>query len=347
MSGTPKNELDPIEKWARRTFQVVDVDSVAWTYSGDGPPSWQAPRPEIEGELDPRNPDDWWHQVRLADLRSIATADSRVLDLGCGPGWPAIPLSRHAAEVVCLDASDLAIALVRRAASTTENIRVLRADGLNLPFEENAFDGIVASDLIDVVRDPAHLAREMHRVLKPGGRFISWVQNFRCVLGRDHVCSRSLKVGEGEAVYQYHRALLSPPHSLEMRFHIHVDDVVGFLAELPQEMRDADPDTILQELQMLRPAIRGLVELYRAPEFTPETACEPFGAAGFSDLEVVPLNYDICTSFGRELALRSAEPPAAENFHAMASALLDIMRHTDPDKSWFMSVKGKKPGIGG
>ena len=100
--------MNAVENWARQNFQVVEVDSVAHTYSGIGPISWRLPQPELERELDPHHRGDWWHMICLMDLCSCLTPDMRILDVGCGPGWPSIPLSTYVKEIVAVDSSELA-----------------------------------------------------------------------------------------------------------------------------------------------------------------------------------------------------------------------------------------------
>ena len=339
------NTVDAVEQWACDSFRIVELDSVGWTYSGDGPPSWRKRRPEIERALEPTNPADWWHLLCLADLRSVLTSDARVLDLGCGPGWPAIPLSFHVAQITAVDASDLAVALITDAirARDVGNIHVKKGDAADLRFEDGAFDAVIASDLMDVVSSPTSVAREVFRVLRPGGRFVSWVQNFRHILGRKEQRQRCFQIKGNEATYTYHYASLSPAHSLDLRFHLAVQSAPVAVTSIVEGKLNVDENTVIEELQALRPAIGPEVQVYRAPEFIPETAHEPFAAAGFMDLTVLPLNCDACTAFVDELIRSRRLPRDTEEFHALAAALLRVMQCTEPDESWEVSVKGTKP----
>jgi len=53
-----------------------------------------------------------------------------------------------------------------------QNVRLLQMDAADLKFADNSFDIVYAPYLISVVPDPVKVAREMHRVCRPGGRVI-------------------------------------------------------------------------------------------------------------------------------------------------------------------------------
>ncbi|MFM2136031.1 MAG: hypothetical protein RL021_1431 [Bacteroidota bacterium] len=45
-------------------------------------------------------------------------------------------------------------------------------DGRNIPFPDNRFDSVFSSEVFEHVFQPEELLREMHRVLKPGGKLL-------------------------------------------------------------------------------------------------------------------------------------------------------------------------------
>jgi len=80
-------------------------------------------------------------------IRQIAeaarlTQDSRVLDLGCGPGSLAIPLAAHAGGVVAVDAEPAMVDEVSRAAPA--NVRVVEARAEEVDDGWGAFDLVTA-----------------------------------------------------------------------------------------------------------------------------------------------------------------------------------------------------------
>jgi SAM-dependent methyltransferase len=97
----------------------------------------------------------------------------RVLDLGCRTG----ALTQHYAagnDVVGVDVDHDALA---RAAERL-GIETTWADvEEGLPFEDASFDVVVAGELLEHLADPRAAVGHVHRVLRPGGRFVGSVPN--------------------------------------------------------------------------------------------------------------------------------------------------------------------------
>lgn len=104
-----------------------------------------------------------------------------VLDIACGTGEPAISIARlmnGSGKVVGADisAGPLKIAAQRARERGLTNIEFVPADVHQLPFEDSSFDRITCRLGVMFFADPAQAFREMHRVLKPGGRvtILAW-----------------------------------------------------------------------------------------------------------------------------------------------------------------------------
>jgi SAM-dependent methyltransferase len=102
----------------------------------------------------------------------------RVLDLGCGGGRHAFEVYRRGAHVVAadLDLGELAPVRGMFAAMSAEGEApplaaavAVSADATNLPFPADAFDRVIAAEILEHVREDSRAMAEIARVLRPGG----------------------------------------------------------------------------------------------------------------------------------------------------------------------------------
>ncbi len=122
--------------------------------------------------------DTWWRR-RL--VRAVAAKSPRdVLDLATGSGDVAFALCRslhRGTRVVgmdfCQPMLDEAEAKKRAApADLVEQLSFRQGDGLALPLPDAAFDAVTISFGLRNLADRDRGLREMHRVLRPGGRLV-------------------------------------------------------------------------------------------------------------------------------------------------------------------------------
>lgn len=100
----------------------------------------------------------------------------RLLDVGCGRGAVASLLSDRFDEVHGVDTDEDALV---KAAERGVAVARVDLDREPLPFEDGYFDAVVTLDVIEHVLDPACFARELARVLRPGGTVYVATPNVR------------------------------------------------------------------------------------------------------------------------------------------------------------------------
>ncbi len=117
------------------------------------------------------------HYDQMLDLvvRAIPETNSniRVLDLGCGSGNLTMKLKAcfDDATVIAADIAKDMVDLARIRLADLDQVEVVQADMLALPFEQN-FDVVVSTLVLHHIADAAikeKLFATLYRVLKPGG----------------------------------------------------------------------------------------------------------------------------------------------------------------------------------
>lgn len=107
---------------------------------------------------------------KVVELSAIGAGD-RVLDLGAGTGNAAVAAAARGASVVACDpAARLLEVARRRAADAGHAVEVVACGAEALPFADASFDAVLSVFAIIFAPDPERCARELVRVLRPGGR---------------------------------------------------------------------------------------------------------------------------------------------------------------------------------
>lgn len=114
----------------------------------------------------------WRRWQRLVLPRITGT---EVLEVGCGIGTLLADMIEAGYQCRAIDRSPQMVAAaraeLRRRGLAAEGARVIQADVRRLPFDDGSFDTVVSTFPTEYILDPA-AAREIARVLRPGGRFV-------------------------------------------------------------------------------------------------------------------------------------------------------------------------------
>lgn len=112
------------------------------------------------------------------DRLGIGTATT-VIDVGCGAGRHAFEAYRRGADVVAFDQSESDLrsvdSILRAMAENGEapaaaSAKVVRGDALNLPYADQTFDCVIASEILEHIPEDDAAIAELIRVLKVGGK---------------------------------------------------------------------------------------------------------------------------------------------------------------------------------
>ncbi|MEM6730422.1 MAG: class I SAM-dependent methyltransferase [Myxococcota bacterium] len=121
------------------------------------------------------------HRGRFAEAfkniicRAIENIEPResVIEIGAGDGQLAEYLGPALRERLVVSEPDPLCHPALHARSPTA--RVVHASAHELPFEDSSFDLVLACCVLDVLDDPEQVYAELLRVLKPGGRFLHFL----------------------------------------------------------------------------------------------------------------------------------------------------------------------------
>jgi len=99
-------------------------------------------------------------------------AQSRVLEVACGPGFLALALAASCREVVGLDLTEAPLAIAEKNARDRGllNVRFQRGDADHLPFPEGEFDVVVCRFAFHHFEEPGRVLQEMARVCRRQGK---------------------------------------------------------------------------------------------------------------------------------------------------------------------------------
>jgi SAM-dependent methyltransferase len=105
-------------------------------------------------------------------------ANQRLLDVGCGLGNDLSRFARGGALVTGVDLSPKAVELAQANFSQrglTGQFHVMNGEALE--FQDSSFDVVYCHTVLHFTPDPHRMVREIHRVLRPGGRAILMTVN--------------------------------------------------------------------------------------------------------------------------------------------------------------------------
>jgi SAM-dependent methyltransferase len=112
-----------------------------------------------------------WHIPEAA--RFETTGGLKVLEIGCGLGTDGAQFAKAGADYTGVDLTEAAVELARKRFELFGLRGCFRtADAENLDFADNSFDLVYSHGVLHHTPDTVRAVREIHRVLRPGGRAV-------------------------------------------------------------------------------------------------------------------------------------------------------------------------------
>lgn len=115
------------------------------------------------------------YERTLDHARRLLKPTDIAFEFGCGTGTTALKLAPSIARLVSTDISPEMIAIAREKAAVENcaNVEFAVATPETAPHPDASFDVVFAFNVLHLIEDRAAALRAAHRLLKPGGLFIS------------------------------------------------------------------------------------------------------------------------------------------------------------------------------
>src|SRR5215208_2510747 len=112
-----------------------------------------------------------WHIPTAASFAQ--SKDLRVLEVGCGLGTDGAQFAKAGADYTGIDLTQGAVDLAKKRFELFQLPGTFRvADAEHLDFPDNSFDLVYSHGVLHHTPDTAAAVREIHRVLRPGGKAV-------------------------------------------------------------------------------------------------------------------------------------------------------------------------------
>ncbi len=124
--------------------------------------------------------DGYYQQVREIEKHLSPDKKNMVLELGCGKGFNSFYLADKVkgSSFQGIDISNKHLSYAKKKAKGLENLNFSFGDFHSINFEDSIFDVVFELESVCHSNDPEKLLREVHRVLKKGGKFVLY-EGFR------------------------------------------------------------------------------------------------------------------------------------------------------------------------
>ncbi|UZE92307.1 MAG: class I SAM-dependent methyltransferase [Methanosarcinales archaeon] len=171
-------------------------------------------------------------------LESNLPHKSKILDLGCASGNISLPLIFHGFDVYSVDIKQNVLGWCNKKAKTNKlKSCSIVANALDLPFKDEVFDCVVATEMIEHLDSPSEGIDEIKRVLKEGGTIVLSTPN------RENINFN--KAPKYSSVKDTERELENRFLPSELRYELEMPDYAG--ARHIFEFRESELTQFLEE----------------------------------------------------------------------------------------------------
>ncbi|MFD3450181.1 class I SAM-dependent methyltransferase [Microbacteriaceae bacterium 4G12] len=130
-------------------------------------------------------------------MKQYIEEGASILDIGCGDGYGTYKLSLAGYKACGMDISEEMVQIAKQRGEN-ETLSFIQADLVSLPFADEAFDGVLAVNSLEWIKQPSRGLEEIKRVLNPNGSACVAIlgptakpreSSYRRLYGEDVVCN--------------------------------------------------------------------------------------------------------------------------------------------------------------
>ena len=145
-------------------------------------------------------------EIKFGYLHTLLPDNGIALEVGCGSARLLYMLTQEGWQTVGIDFVPSALEIAKkRFLSTPLKPYFIYGDAYQLPFEDESFDLVTSTGLLEHFEDPKPIVIEMLRVLRPGGVFYSDIvpHKFSLLRALDNIRLRSRGQFAREIIYEH------------------------------------------------------------------------------------------------------------------------------------------------
>ena len=198
-------------------------------------------------------------EMILEYLLSYLPKHGTTIEVGCGAARLSCSLAALGYNTTCLDYSKDALRLAKNNYALTNNKGTfIIGNAKDIDFEDNSFDVVLSTGLLEHFTEPEVIVNEMVRILKPGGVFYSDIVPKKFSLLRSLDFLRNNEEEEN----QFYEKVMSKRYIINMLRDAKLEDIFVFPADVfppPAPILERNPNIkkgIMRTLYKLKPLFK-------------------------------------------------------------------------------------------
>lgn len=150
--------------------------------------------------------DEAGYRQKLEVTRTYFRPDMHVLEFGCGTGSTALTHAPHVARIDAIDFSERMIGVAKQKAQAQDvgNVTFETATIEDWPAADESYDAVLGLSILHLLENPKAVLAKVHRLLKPGGYFVS---STVCIADKKGIARRILPIGHALGLLPLVRAM--------------------------------------------------------------------------------------------------------------------------------------------